>query len=69
MARSGAPDDDPLLGLLAARGADRAALYRQEAEKLRQMAKVAAYESHREALLSIAKEYDDLAAGLTPPEA
>lgn len=70
MARSGDGHDDNLFVLMQSADApERAARYRREAGKFRQMAQAEVDGYLRESLLALAKEYDDLVAGLTPPTA
>jgi len=48
--------------------AERVARYRQEAEKFRRIAQSETDNGVRQSFLDLAKEYDDLANGLIPPE-
>lgn len=67
MARSAASDDDPFMFMRSTGAAERAAHYRNEAEKFRLMAQAEAQSGLRDSLLMLAKQYDDLATDLIPP--
>jgi hypothetical protein len=66
MAQSGVSQDDLYAFMMTAGAAERVARYRQEAEKFRKLAQTENDGSLREELLSLAKQYDALADGLTP---
>lgn len=70
MARSGDVTESDLYAFMMTAGAaERVARYRQEAEKFRQLAQAESELSPiRGELLEIAKQYEDLANGLIPPE-
>ena len=67
MTRSGSvPEGDLYTFMLTAGATERAARYRQEAAKFRELAQTETDHHFREELLSIAKQYEALAEGLTP---
>ena len=66
MARSGVTESDIYSFIRTAGAAERVARYRQEAEKFRQLAQAEKDEAFQETLLTIAKEYDQLADTLVP---
>lgn len=70
MARSGDVTESDLYAFMMTVGAaERVARYRQEAEKFRRLAQAETEGSPiRGELLEVAKQYDDLANGLIPPE-
>lgn len=68
MARGGVSEDDLYAFMMSAGGAARAARYRQEAERFRQLAAAETDESVRQSFLGVASEYDQLADALFPPE-
>jgi len=67
MPRDGVTVDPYLLAMAEGAGL-RAAHYRHEAEKFRRMAETETDEDLRRNLLALAKQYDDLANNLIPPE-
>jgi hypothetical protein len=70
MARSGGvPEDDLYTFMMTTGAAERAVRYRQDAAKFRELAQAETNGSFREELMSIAKQYDQLAASLIPPDA
>lgn len=69
MARSGVTEQNLYAFMMSAGAAERVARYRQEAEKFRQMAAGEAEGALKESLKTIAREYDELADTLTPPDA
>lgn len=70
MARSGDVTESDLYAFMMTAGAaERVARYRQEAKKFRRLAQAETEGSPiRGELLEVAKQYDDLANGLIPPE-
>lgn len=68
MARSGVEEDDLYTFIRTAGTAQRAARYRQEAERFRQIARAEKDGAFRETLQTIASQYDDLADALVLPE-
>lgn len=69
MARSGVTEADLYTFMRTTGAAERVVRYRQEAQKFRQMAHGETQNSPiRAELLELAKEYDDLANSLVPPE-
>jgi hypothetical protein len=68
MARSGVADDDIYTFVRTADTAQRAARYRQEAERFRQIARAEKDGAFQYTLQTIARQYDQLADALVPPE-
>jgi len=69
MARGGSAETDLYAFVTTASVAERVARYRQEAERFRQMAQREIDRNLYDELMTLAKEYDDLANSLMPPKA
>jgi len=68
MARSATTENDIYSFIRTAGAAERVARYRQEAENFRQLAQAEKDGAFQETLLTIAREYDQLADTLIPSE-